>query len=224
MGLAEELSKIGYGRSERLTPAGFPALPNQPVYRYQSNSTQSSTSVLFQSGLGQFSVHGVPPYKSWEVFLPTVRNGLEALLRVYPQTVGDKPISVVNLRYIDFFDDDLTQGRDVATFMAEVLGIPVQLPNFVTAIATSKRIENLLLKFSLPIAAGTLNLSVGEAKFNNRPGVLLDTSVSTSGAITPNIDRILEVLNASYSALHTIFIDLTKPIEQAMQPKGTVIA
>src|ERR1700690_1211657 len=129
IGLGEELSKIGYGRSERLTPFGFPALPNQPVSRYQSNS-ESSKSILFQAGLGQFSVHGVPPYKSWEEFLPTVRNGLEALLRVYPQTVGEQLISLVNLRYIDFFEEDLTQGLDVATFMSSVLSISVQLPQF----------------------------------------------------------------------------------------------
>jgi uncharacterized protein (TIGR04255 family) len=223
IGLGEELSKIGYGRSERLIPAGFPVLPSQPVYRYQSNS-QSSKSVLFQAGPGQFSVHGVPPYKSWEEFLPTVRNGLEALLKVYPQTVGEQPLSLVTLRYIDFFEDDLTQGRDVATFMSEVLRIVVQLPNFVTTIATKGKIENLLLKFSLAVAAGTLNVTVGEGTLNNRPGILLDTSVATSSATAPNVDTIIGVLNAAYSVMHNMFINLTKPIQHLMQPKGAVIA
>jgi uncharacterized protein (TIGR04255 family) len=223
LSLGEELSKIGYGRSERLVPMGFPALPSQPVYRYQSNSV-SSKSVLFQAGLGQFSVHGVPPYKSWEEFLPTVRDGLEALSRVYPLTVGEQALSLVTLRYIDFFEDELTLGRDVATFMSEVLSIPVQLPNFVTDIATKTTIEDLLLKFSLPVVAGTLTVTAGEGRFNNRPGVLLDTSVATRGATPPEVDKIVEVLNASYSVLHDLFINLTKPIQDLMQPKGRVIA
>jgi uncharacterized protein (TIGR04255 family) len=223
MGLGEELSKIGYGRSERLTPVGFPTLPNQPVYRYQSNS-DSSKSVLFQAGPGQFSVHGVPPYKSWEEFSPTVKRGLEAMFRAYSQTVGEQPVSLVTLRYVDFFEENLTRGLDVSDFMSEVLSISLRLPNFVTGIATKDRIDNLLVKFSLPVAAGTLSVTVGDGKLNNLSGIILDTSVATSGAIAPSVDKMVDVLNASYSILHKLFVSLTKPIEHLMEPKGAVTA
>jgi len=223
MNLGEELSKMGYGRSERLTPAGFPSLPTQSVYRYQSNSA-APKSVLFQAGLGQFSAHGVLPYRSWEEFLPRVRNGLEALLRVYPQTFGEEPFSQVTLRYIDFFDEELTQGRDVVTFMSEVLSIPLQLPGFMTAIATGKKTEDMLVKFSMPVAVGKLTINIGDGKFNNRPGILLDTSAVTGSATAPAVDKIIDVLNASYTILHDMFLNLTKPLHQLMEPKGGVTA
>jgi uncharacterized protein (TIGR04255 family) len=219
--LSEEISKIGYGRSERLAPIGFPALPNQPVYRFQSNS-DSSKSILFQAGLGQFSVHGVPPYSSWDDFLPTVRSGLEALVRAYSQTIGAQPISLVTLRYVDFFEENLTHGMDVSSFMSKVLRIDVALPNFVMALASQPQINNLLLKFSLPVKAGILNFTVGEGKFNNLTGVLLDTSVATSSAIDPKTDNIVHVLNESYTVLHELFFNLTKPIEASMEPKGAI--
>jgi uncharacterized protein (TIGR04255 family) len=221
MNLGEELSKMGYGRSERLTPAGFPSLPTQSVYRYQSNSEELK-SVLFQAGLGQFSAHGVLPYKSWEEFLPRVRNGLEALLKVYLETFGEQPFSQVTLRYIDFFEEELVQGRDVATFMSEVLSISVQLPDFLTAIVTEKRTKDMVVKFSMPVAAGMLTITIADGKFNNRAGILLDTLVSQSGAIAPTVDIIVEVLNASYATLHHMFLSLTKPIHELMEPKGAL--
>jgi len=217
--LSDELSKIGYGRSERLTPAGFPALPNQPMYRYQSNSQSSSKSVVFQAGLGVFSVHAVPPYKSWEEFLPTVKSGLEALLKSYSAAVEQQPISLVTLRYVDFFEEELVQGRDIATFMSEVLSVSVRLPDFITAIAKAKKADNVYVKFSLPVAAGTLNVCIGDGKLNNLPGILLDTAIATSGAVPPTLDKIIEVLDSSYSILHNMFLELTKPIHHLMQPK-----
>jgi uncharacterized protein (TIGR04255 family) len=222
IGLGEELSKIGYGRSERLTPAGFPAIPGQPVYRFQSNPP--TEPVLFQAGLGQFSVHGVPPYKSWDEFLPTVKRGLDALLRVYPQVMGEQPFSSVTLRYIDFFEDDLIQGRDVIAFMSDILRIDIRIPNFVSAMAVKKNAENVFLKFSFPVESGALNINVGDGKFNNRQGVLLDTSVAASKAIPARLDDALMVLSQSYEVLHELFLNLTEPIQHLMGPKGAVVA
>ena len=65
-------------------PLGSPFVLHQPVYRFRSE-TKDKTSIIYQVGYGLFSVHGIPPYRSWDKFLPFVTSGIDALLKSRPE-------------------------------------------------------------------------------------------------------------------------------------------
>jgi uncharacterized protein (TIGR04255 family) len=218
MRLGGALHKTGFNRSERLAPPGIPFLLHQAVYRFRSEEGDKA-SVLYQVGFGMFSIHAVPPYHSWSKFLPFVKNGIEILLQSRPEADMKQPIGQTNLRYIDFFGYQLTKGRDVQSFISGVLGISTSLPVALTKFAASKELKSLLTKVVLPTKIGDLTVSVGDGQFSNQPGILLDTTVSSS-EIAPSLDVIMGTFDAAYNVVHELFVELTRPIHDLMQPQG----
>ena len=81
----------GFNRSERLSPPGFPFILQQPVYRFLSEA-EDKKSVIYQVGFGIFSVHAVPPYRSWSQFLPLVTKGIGILLESRLQADSTQPL------------------------------------------------------------------------------------------------------------------------------------
>lgn len=217
MRLGGELFQVGFQRSERLVPPGFPSVPHQPIVRYRSDKAPNK-SVLYQIGSGVFSVHGVPPYQSWKEFAPSVKSGVEALLRTRQAAVIQPPFIQVSLRYIDFFGEELIGGRTVKGFLSEVLGISLGLPDAVTKLSASKEMRSLFLKFVLPVSIGTFTGSVGDAKANNVDGIVLDTTVTSVGEVPADIDAILGMFNSAHEIIHNTFIELTSPIHKRMEP------
>lgn len=213
------LHKHGFNRSERLMPAGMPFVLHQPVYRFRSE-TEDRTSVLYQVGYGIFSVNGLPPYHSWARFLPFVKTGIEVLLESRADADAKQPFTQVTLRYIDFFGEEMTRGRDIPSFMSEVFGISTTLPAALTKAATSKEVKSLFTKVVLPIEIGDLTVSAGDGKFNNQAGILLDTTASSSAETAPNLDAIMKVFDSAYAVTHNMFLELTRPIHELMQPQG----
>src|SRR4029077_9828037 len=177
MRLGGALHKSGFSRSERLLPAGMPFVLHQPVYRFRSESEEGG-SVIYQVGYGIFSVHAIPPYHSWAKFLPFVTAGLDLLLGSRLDSDAKQPFTQATLRYIDFFGEEMMQGRDIASFMSQVLGVSVTLPAALSKAAVSREVKSLMTKVVVPIEIGDLTLSVGDGQFNNRPGILLDTIAS----------------------------------------------
>src|SRR5712692_4130655 len=90
MRLGGRLHQQGFLAVERLLPPGFSML-HQPVYRYRKAADPSPSPVLCQAGDGLFSVHGVPPYHSWEKFYAVVENGIRALLDARDSAQKDLP-------------------------------------------------------------------------------------------------------------------------------------
>jgi|SRR5208283_2883873 len=213
------LHKRGFNRSERLMPAGIPFVLQQPVYRFRSEAADEA-SVIYQVGYGIFSVHGIPPYHSWAKFLPFVKTGIEILLETRVDADAKKPLSQVNLRYIDFFGEEMIQGRDIPSFFSQVFGISTTLPGALTKAATSNTVKSLYTKVVLPIQIGDLTVSVGDGKFNNQDGILLDTIASSTGQIAPELGAIMEVFDFAYTVTHNMFLELTRPIHKLMQPQG----
>jgi uncharacterized protein (TIGR04255 family) len=211
------LHKLGFDRSERLMPAGMPFILHQPVYRFRSES-EGKSSVIFQVGYGIFSVHAIPPYHSWAKFSPFVVAGMEALLSCRDEADQRQPFTLATLRYIDFFGEEITQGRAVATFMADVFGMATTLPSVLKRIAISDEIRNIFTKVAIPVGFGDLTVSMGDGQFNNKAGILLDNTVSSVRETTPNIDAIMNMFGSAYSVLHDVFLELTKPIYDLMQP------
>jgi uncharacterized protein (TIGR04255 family) len=215
--VASALHKAGFNRSERLSPVGVPFTMHEAVYRFRSDD--DNTSVLYQVGFGIFSVHAVPPYHSWSEFLPFVKAGIEILLRCRPEADLKQPFGQTNLRYIDFFGEHLTQGRSVPSFISDVFGIRTTLPDALTKLAASNELKSLYIKIAQPTKVGELAVSAGDGQFNNQPGILLDTTMSSSET-APTLDAIMNRLDASYAVIHELFLGMTKPIHSLMQPQG----
>jgi uncharacterized protein (TIGR04255 family) len=220
MRLGGELFQAGFQRSERLVPPGFPTVPYQPIVRYRSD-TVPTKSVLYQVGSGVFSIHGVPPYRSWKEFSPSVRAGIEALLKTREAAEHRPAFTQISLRYIDFFGEELMRGRGVKAFFTDVLGISPGLPGALTNVATSDEMSGLFLKFVLPLAIGNLIVSVGDGKVNNLNGIVLDTTVSSTGVVPPDVDAILAIFNSAHTITNTTFMDLTSSIHDLMEPQAT---
>jgi uncharacterized protein (TIGR04255 family) len=215
--VASALNKSGFNRSERLSPTGVPFTMHEAVYRFRSDD--DNVSVLYQVGFGIFSVHAVPPYHSWSEFLPFVKAGIEILLQSRPEADLKQPFGQVNLRYIDFFGEQLTQGRSIRSFIEDVLGIKTALPDALMKVAASNELKGLFVKIVQPTRAGDLALSAGDGQFNNQPGILLDTTLSSSET-APTLDAIMKNLDAAYAVVHGLFLGITKPIHDLMQPQG----
>jgi uncharacterized protein (TIGR04255 family) len=212
------LSKSGFNRSERLSQPGMPFVLHQPVYRFRSED-EDKKSALCQVGFGVFSVHAIPPYHSWEKFRPFVKNAIEALLAIRPEADLKEPFSQLTLRYIDFFGEEITRGHDLPSFMAQVFGISTTLPPALTRAAVSKEVKSLFTKVVVPIAIGDLTVSLGDGKFSNQSGILLDTAAAATNT-RPEMDAIMNTFNSAYSVIHNLFVELTKPIHELMQPHG----
>lgn len=206
-----------FDRSERLMPAGFTVL-HQPVYRYRCGR-EENRSIIYQVGHGMCSIHAIPPYHSWTKFLPFVKAGIEALLASRPEFDAKEPFTQVSLRYIDFFGEELMQGRSNRSFVSEVFGFSTTIPASLSKAATSKEAKSLFTRVVLPLEFGNLTVSVGDGKFNNRDGILLDTTAASVEA-APQLDAIMKILDSAYSVIHSLFFELTRPIQELMQPQG----
>lgn len=216
--LGGELYQWGFQRSERLIPAGFPIIFGQPAIRYRSDDAVKK-SVLYQAGSSVFSVHGIPPYRSWEDFVPQVKKGTEALLKTRAEAVRQAPFAQASLRYLDFFGEELLGGRTMEAFISEVLGFRTTPPEALIQIAAPKEVRSVFLRFVVPVEIGTLTVSVGDGNANNRLGVALDTTITTSAPIEANEDAIMDLFNSAHSIISKTFLTFTRPIEQLMEPK-----
>src|ERR1700721_188505 len=140
MRLGGELYQSGFRRSERLVPSGFPIVFGQPAIRFRSDEAVKK-SVLYQAGSSIFSVHAIPPYRSWDNFLPAVKNGVEALLKTRGDGQEQAPFTQLSLRYLDFFGEELMGGRSLDKFISEVMGFNLTLPEALTKIAVPQELR-----------------------------------------------------------------------------------
>lgn len=221
MRLGAKLHQLGFQAVERLVPPGFVTLLYQPIYRYKKASEQSP--VQYQAGAGLFSAHGIPPYRSWEEFVPFVERGIAALLESRDSKEKETQFATVSLRYIDAFRPDLTQGKSGPAFMADVLGIRVVLPDFLTKFGKSGSAPEYTLQFSLPISDDTaLNMSLAEGQVLGGRAIIMDTSVSCTRGIFPELAEVMKVLGLAHEVVHEIFVKLTAPIEGLMRPAESI--
>jgi uncharacterized protein (TIGR04255 family) len=218
MRLGGELYQLGFQRSERLLPPGFPTIPGQVVFRYKSDKAPQK-SVLYQVGPGVFSVNGIPPYQSWLDFSPSVTHGVEALLKARPAEQQGQPFTQVSLRYIDLFGEELIQGRHPMAFVAEVLGISTKIPDILLKFAKPGDVPNIFWRIVMPLEIGTLTIQVGDGKANNQSGIVMDTTISSTVEVPPDRAAIMKRLDDAHAVTNEIFLHITKPIYTAMEPK-----
>jgi len=213
-----EIYQNGFQKTERLVPVDFPLMLYQPVYRYRKDS-ESDGAVLYQTGPGIFSANAISPYKSWNVFSPVVQSGIEALLRSRDVSEKDSPFTTVSLRYIDAFGPKLTQGMDVETFLRDILGVSIDLPNAISKVVAPYMKVKPHIQLQLPINDNTImSLTLAEAMVNNDLSIIMDSTVVMSGDITPTAEVVMNSLNESRNIIHDMFINLTKKISPLMVP------
>jgi uncharacterized protein (TIGR04255 family) len=210
------IHQSGYTETERLVPPGFPFLQGQPVYRFKE-SREGSLRSLYQIGLGLFTANAVPPYETWTEFRPVVQTGVEALLAARAEGERDKPITLVNLRYIDAFEASHTEGRNIGQFLGEVLGLSVAVPDALSQHLRPDSIPKPSVQLQIPMNDGKLmTLSVAEGTANGRPAILMDTLVATTLPLPANIESIMEAFNAAHDAINSTFSKLIQPISHLM--------
>jgi uncharacterized protein (TIGR04255 family) len=219
MRFGSKVAAAGFSRFERIVPPGFPFMPPyQPVYRYRYVSEDQGVK-LYQLGSDIFSANITPPYQSWKHFKPVVAQGVEMLLESRSDEQKNQPFVAASLRYIDAFKDDLTQGRSIRDFMADVLDIKVSLPEAITRHALDSSSIEPLLQLIVPVSSGILNLTVANGAFNNERTVIMDTTVSTTQKLNPAKEDIMSAFDNAHNLIHDLFVGLTKPLEELMKPE-----
>ena len=177
-------------------------------------------NVLYQIGQGMFSAHAIPPYRDWTDFAPLVSKGLEAALAARPDTEKSSSILPLSLHYINAFRGSLTQGKEITEFLSEIFKIRLALPEGITKHIASGYSYKPSIVLNFPVDQGTLNISIGEAivGVNPEPALLLDLLFSTTRDIQPESAKLLDAFSRAHVLLHSVFTELTKPIEPMMNP------
>lgn len=211
------LAQKGYGRLERLAPAGMPLPPQFIACRFRPTDPNQQ-SPLFQIGKGIFSANAVPPnYQSWEAFSPVVRQGIETLIEAHQRAAEAPPdITQALVRYIDVFSDELTGGRTVSAFMREVLGVDVAFPKAISCIAKAE--VEPVIQFSVPVELGILSMTIGGGTQGADTLPMLDTSLLIQRSIGADADQAVKALTDGRGVIHDLFRELTAPIHEAMRP------
>jgi uncharacterized protein (TIGR04255 family) len=217
LGFASQVNKLGFPRAERLIPSGVPLIPFQPVWRFRKSDEKGT--VLYQIGPGLFSANAVPPYRSWRDFSPSVKSGVEALLQTRAEAEKSSSFFSAVLRYINGFDSELTQGREVGSFMADVLKIEIKVPNAIRKHMLESSAIKPALVLAVPIVGATMTVNIAEAQVSGKPAILMDSNVASRLELAADVDLIMERFHRAREVLHEMFMELTEPIHPLMRPE-----
>lgn len=218
--MTSAMTSIGYGQSERLMPAGFPAPTETPIVRYRYSGTieknrEHLPSTLFQIGSGIFTANAVKPYKSWDDFRPIVEHGVRILLETQKSKVGG--YSLV-LRYIDAFRRDLTGDMNHMQFLRNVLGFGVDLPAVLLTHAEERQIEIPAMQITIPLGFGSLQLQMTQGEVEGDRAFILENVVIINGLIEPSVEAIMESFSKARDVIHDVFVKMSAPLKDKMAP------
>lgn len=220
-----EATKQGFTIFERALPPGAPIGPFQAVYRYRSESSQGR---LLQLGNGVFTANATPPYQSWEAFAPEVRVGVEHLIAVLkdqkPGVVdfdAQKGFSHGILRYVNAFKADMTQGKKPLAFLADVLGINLTLPKALQSACLDGDSIEPVIQLTAATELGQIAISIGSGVVNNESALIYDISVVMLKPIEADADKVIERFTEARKVIHNLFVELTRPIHDVLQPEGS---
>lgn len=207
-----------FSQHERLVPVEAPAFMHQSVYRFKKLNDEAC---MYHVGPGVFSTNAIPPYQSWDKFAPVIKRGIEALLAARLEAESDQPFMAVSLRYIDLFGHELIDGKSSAEFIRDILGLRVAIPEALTEHCSNERDIKPFLQLQIPLKdAVIMSLSVGEGVAVNRPGVIMDTSITTTVETSASIEAVMQALNNAHVILDSSFRKLIEPIKHLMPAKG----
>jgi len=208
---------LGFSQTERLLPVGFPMMAYQPIFRFRKSDAATS---LYQVGAGVFTANAVPPYSSWENFSVDISKGIEALLSTRPPTEKNSNFTSVSLRYIDAFNDELTGGRDVVRFLAEIFNLTISLPKSISGNIAAGATFKPTLQLHLPMENGVvMNIVVGEGSGPTGNAIVMDTTVVTTTPTAGTLEAAMTALKSAHDVIHNMFFELIKPIEDLIGHK-----
>jgi uncharacterized protein (TIGR04255 family) len=213
--LGSNLGAIGFTRSERTVPPGFPVVSPNTVLRYLAPG-DTEGQVVYQVGPGVFAVNAIPPYKTWANFRPAVERGLTILANSWSDAETPEHFEKVILRYIDAFGDEFLEGSDRYAFITDRLGFKFELPP-----AISKHVESqspsVFFQMTTPLSNQTeLSIRTGEATVSNAPAVVLDMTVSNRSVTNVDVDDVLAVLDSGHEVINDIFVTVTQSVRHIL--------
>lgn len=218
MQFGASMSAAGYGRFERVMPPGIPISYGQVAVRCRPSDSKKQAP-LFQLGHGVFTANALPPYKSWDDFSPIVRTGIDNLFESFDAAARPRPeFNIAMIRYIDAFRDELTGGRDIRTFLRDVIGIDILLPDAIMSKATDPADIAPTLQVVVPTAVGRLEMTFSEGKHGNDRAIIMDTNVLIERAIGSSVDKAVAALSDGRLLIHELFLSLTSSISDLMEP------
>jgi uncharacterized protein (TIGR04255 family) len=215
MNFAAAVFQNGFQRSERVLPVGLPIPLHQVALRFKKEDAKE----VLQVGPGIFTANAVPPYKSWDQFAPSVRSGIECLLRARPDAEKDAPFDAVTLRYINAFNESHTGGMPLRQFLRSVLGFNVSIPSVLMARATES-MPNLGLGIQLQLENDLMmTLQVGGGVVKNQESLMYDVTVAARTPGTPDVESLMRILTNARSVIHETFEALVAPIVDNLEPE-----
>jgi len=213
----------GLVQVERLIPHGMPIPVGQVSHRYRfagSEEASLNKSTLWQIGPGVFAANAVPPYKSWTQFRPLVLDGLQAMLESRPEAVRNFPLSVVSLRYIDAFTSDFKGNLPDAQFLHEKLGISINFPDSLAKLIAGGSNFEQVIQVSASLEDGAkLVFSVSPGETSGKKAIIMTTAIFFEGNITPDLDLIMNRLDAARDKIHEMFEKMTFSIHDVLQAR-----
>lgn len=221
-GIADSL-KDSHPELERLLPHEMPPLAHQAIFRFKK---PGAAFPIYQFGHGIFTVNAGPPdYKSWEVFRPQVQTGIEALIRSMPEDGSPETFISVSLRYIDAFRKDLRGDLSNYSFMKDVLGVSITMPDdLLSSAKDSNQIDpTYALRMPLPEPDGAIlafQLGAGQIGKSSDTDTIMDMTYVVNNALDMEVNSLLSVLDNGHSMTHQWFRKLTGNIHIKMEPEN----
>lgn len=217
---SDGIASSGFVRSERLFPKPLPIAVYQPIYQFFSSDPK--LSVVFQLGMGVLIIKATNPYKSWDGVAPFVAEGVRTLLSSQPNAETLTSFTQISVRYVDAFTSDYFQtDSSPDSFIRNVLGFGVNIPNRISSLIKPEVMSETFLKFAMPFGQDPqriLRMSLGAGVVNNNPASLMEISVSITGNVLPTEEILMNHCNQAHSDIHNLFIILVEPFQSLLKP------
>lgn len=225
------VAERGFNTSERIIPVGFPYPMQQPVNRYR-NSDPAKANAVLQIGVGLMSVHALPPYENWEAFRPVIETALSSLIETRKRVVDnrlkelshrlplteEKEFVAISLRYIDSFGPEMSKGRTIRQFFDDVLGVTVTIPTAISDQVADPASVSVSLQLKTKLDnGGELQIGLGPNP-NDSQSIVMDTIVVCEEHVRWNLEGPMEILERAHESIRHLFVGMTKPIHELMQP------
>lgn len=205
----------GFKQMERLVPHGVPLLHDRVVCRYR-HEDQRNNPVLAQVGPSIFSVNALPPYRSWNEFRPWIEKAVGSLFEAQ-RNLGKLKASV---RYIDLFKEPFLSGRSASEFFESDLGFSLNLPESLTKRKRAgHKVRNAILA-TIPLDGMDMTIKLHEATTAGEHAGMMDTLVSVSDDLNPDVEQVLRALDGARDVIHETFIELTRKVSGILEPEG----
>ncbi len=196
---------------------GFVCRPSTGALVECGPGDQSASSPVFRLARDMLSVHALPPIRGWAPVEPQVRIALDLLHdarrrhgRAFPSPVA------VWVRYIDAFDAPYLRGASAIGFLADTLGLRLDLPPALLRVCADPSEVVPEIRLAMPVAPGELVVVLTDRTRDAQPAVVMDTTVTVTRDIGWSAEGTMAALLRARGVIHEIFVELTEKLHQVM--------